>query len=106
VWNQPFVFRFNDLTKQQLQDLSIKFTVYDRRFVFLKDAMIGCYEMDLTSVYFAYHHEMYRVWLTLTDPTDQREGIMGYVNIAIQVLGPFDEPTVHDINTESQPVPN
>ena len=38
-------------------------------------------------------------WLTLTDPTDEREGIMGFLKVSISVLGPNDEPPVHDVTT-------
>jgi hypothetical protein len=36
----------------------------------------------------------------LTDPNDEREGAMGYLLMTITVLGPNDEPPVHDASTE------
>ena len=35
--------------------------------------------MDLAFIYFQLGHEIYQGWLTLYDPTDEKEGIM--VNI-------------------------
>ena len=41
---------------------------------------------------------MYHTWLTLTDPTDEREGIMGYLFVDVAVLGPNDEMVVHEVS--------
>ena len=104
IFNQTFYLSYPKLKKEQLEDSAIKFTVYDKSSLLMKDSVIGCYELDLTSVYFALHHELYQVWLTLTDPTDEREGIMGFLKCNIAMLGPNDEPVVHDINNEKDPV--
>lgn len=76
IWNQTFYFNFSSLKKQELETATIKFTVIDKNSFLIKDAILGSYEIDLTSVYFSYNHELYQIWLTLTDPTDEREGIM------------------------------
>lgn len=78
--------------------MTICFTVMDKRSFIQADAIIGAYEIDLTSIYFSYQHEIYMAWLTLTDPTDEVEGAMGYLKVTISVLGPKDEPPVHDVN--------
>lgn len=80
--------------------MSFKFVAKDKKW--FKTSIIGAYELDATSVYFSLHHEFYRTWLTLTDPTDEREGIMGYILCNITVLGPKDEPVVHDATTEKK----
>ncbi len=41
---------------------------------------------------------MYHTWVTLTDPTDEREGIMGYLFVDIVVLGPHDEEVMHTVS--------
>lgn len=41
---------------------------------------------------------MYMTWLTLTDPEDEVDGVMGYLKVNIVVLGPEDEPPVHDLD--------
>ena len=69
-----------------------------------REQVIGSYELDVTSIYFSYQHEMYRVWMTLTDPTDEREGTMGFLQVNVCALGPEDEAPVHDISTEKSSV--
>lgn len=100
VFNNTFFLDFPNLKKDQLLDATIKFSVLDKNSVVISDTVIGAYELDITSVYFALHHELYHAWLTLTDPTDEREGIMGYIKVIISFLGPNDEPFVHDVTTE------
>jgi FerI (NUC094) domain/C2 domain len=41
-------------------------------------------------------HELYRMWIGLTDIQDETGGINGFVKISINVLGPGDKPPVHD----------
>lgn len=36
-------------------------------------------------------------WLTLTDPEDKIEGVTGYLRVSIVILGPEDEPPVHNL---------
>lgn len=62
--------------------------------------------MDLTSVYFQMNHEYFHTWLTLTDPTDEIEGPTGYLFVNVSVLGPNDEPVVHDIEDAKKAVTN
>lgn len=68
------------------------------------NTIIGSYELDLTSVYFSYNHEMYRTFFALSDPTDEREGQMGFILANVAVLGPNDEPVIHDVSTEKKAV--
>ena len=70
--------------------------------ILLKNAINGSYSMDLSAIYFSLNHEIYHTWLTLSDPTDEREGIMGYLFVNVAVLGPHDEPCVHDVSTEKK----
>jgi hypothetical protein len=77
----------------------------------MSNAVVGAYQLDISSVYFSYGHELYRSWLTLSDPTDERymdnysisrEGLMGYLLVNVSVLGPTDEPIVHDVTTDKK----
>lgn len=90
------------MKKSELENLTITFTAIDKKMIVLKDAVIGQYQMDLTSIYFSLNHELYHTWLTLSDPTDEREGIMGYLFVNVAVLGPNDEPVVHDVSSEKK----
>jgi len=73
---------------------------YDRKNAILGNTIIGSYELDLSSIYFSLNHELYRTFLALSDPTDEREGSMGFILANICVLGPDDEPVIHDVTTE------
>jgi hypothetical protein len=97
IFNEPITFFLKGMSHDQLNEASIRFTVSDNRLI--KSAIIGVYEMDLTTIYFHQDHEYYQTWLTLTDPTDTREGVMGYLLVNINVLGPNDEMVVHTMNS-------
>ena len=103
LFNEVFFFRLKGMDKEQLETMTIKLTVLDKNSFIAKDSIIGSYELDLTSVYFSLNHELYQIWLTLTDPTDEREGIMGYLKVSLECLGPNDEPNVHDVTTDKDP---
>lgn len=90
------------MKKAQLSSATITVAAIDRKNPLLGNKIIGSYELDLSSVYFSLHHELYRTYLALSDPTDEREGTMGYVLCNIMVLGPNDEPFVHDVATEKK----
>jgi hypothetical protein len=40
----------------------------------------------------------------LTDPTDEREGCMGYLKVSVCVMGEEDEIPVHDVAQAKKPV--
>ena len=103
LFNEVFFLRLKNMDKEQLETMTIKFTVLDKNSFIAKDSIMGAYELDLTSVYFSLNHELYQIWLTLTDPTDEREGIMGYLKVSLEVLGPNDEPNIHDVTTDKDP---
>ena len=101
IFNEVLTFNLEKKTKVELDTIAIKISVYDKGLV--RDTLLGIYELDLTSIYFAYQHEYYRVWMAVTDPTDAVEGSTGFVNANISVLGPDDELPVHDLSTEKAP---
>jgi dysferlin len=41
-------------------------------------------------------HELYRMWVAMTDTTDETQGINAFLKLSINVLGPGDKPPVHD----------
>ena len=41
-------------------------------------------------------HELYRMWVAMTDTADETQGINGFLKLTINVLGPGDKPPVHD----------
>lgn len=62
--------------------MAIKFSIYNKAQLG-PDYLLGSYEIDVTSIYFSYQHEYYRVWMTVTDPTDTVEGSTGFINATI-----------------------
>lgn len=84
------------MTLEELDRATISFRVYDKKVLILKDSLLGSFELDWTNVYFKRNHEIYRGWLTLMDPLDVEEGVMGYLLVNIAVLGAHDKITVHD----------
>ena len=41
-------------------------------------------------------HELYRMWVAITDPNDETQSVNAFLKITINVLGPGDKPPVHD----------
>lgn len=83
--------------------MAVKLTVYDKSNMFSSE-IIGVYELDISSIYFQHNHEYYHTWLTLTDPSDEIEGATGYLFVNVSVLGPKDEPVIHDIESAKKAV--
>jgi len=56
--------------------------VIDKQRLFA-DAIMGLYELDMSSIYFMYHHEIYMGWLTLYSSDPEEEGVRGYLKVNI-----------------------
>jgi hypothetical protein len=41
-------------------------------------------------------HELYKMWIAVTDVSDETSSINGFIKVTINVLGPGDKPPVHD----------
>lgn len=96
IFDEHFNFSFKNLKKEDLDNATIKFTVYDRSSLIIKKAVTGVVELDWTSVYFRRNHEVYRGWLTISDPEELNDGVTGYLLVNIAVLGPSDKMVIHD----------
>lgn len=99
LWDKNFNFELNNVTKGELEFLTLTFEVFDQRFPFMSHS-IGKYEIDLSSVYFQKHHQYYMTWFTLFDPSNVKEGAVGYLQCNIDVLGPGDKPHINEKITE------
>ena len=104
IFNEQFYFEFTGLIKSQLEEASIVFKVMDYNGPVQKDKLIGTFEMDLTSVYFSLNHEAYQTTLLLYDPEDEDVETTGMLKVNVEVLGPDDEPTIHNVISETKPV--
>ncbi len=93
------------MNKSELEEASINFIVCDYNGPLIKDTILGAFELDITSVYFSLDHEYYQSTLILVDPEEEAGGItVGMLKVSVQVLGPDDEPVIHDINYRKNPV--
>jgi C2 domain len=99
VFDQMLVFEFKDLEPLEVEATRIKVSVMDAN-TFTRNALIGAYFFDMGGVYYNQHHEIFRQWVALTDVTDEREGIQGYLKLSIVVLGPDDEQHTHSAEEE------
>lgn len=57
--------------------------------------LIGAIDLDLEGIYQLPNHELWKTWLTLTDPKMKREGSQGQVLTCVTVLGKDDKPADH-----------
>jgi hypothetical protein len=96
VFNEQFFFE-KKMNKAELEEASIILTVLDHNGPFQKDTVLGSFELDITSVYFSPNHELYQATLILTDAENDITTTSGLLKVSVQVLGPDDEPAVHDI---------
>ncbi|MES1910298.1 MAG: hypothetical protein MHM6MM_002918, partial [Cercozoa sp. M6MM] len=94
-FDEVLVFEFAGLTVAELQQAKIKITTVDAN-TLMRDAQIGSFEFDVSSVYFKEGHEIYRQWVALSDTRGKREGVQGYLRVSVTVLGPDDEQVTHD----------
>jgi hypothetical protein len=59
---------------------------------FLKDDLIGIYELELTQIYFGKDHVMMHQWLALSNPEGKDfNEITGYLKLSVSVAGPGDD---------------
>lgn len=91
-WNEIFFFNFNS-SAAELFEKSIEFQVYNSGNL-LKDALIGCFKLDIGYVYDEPKNSLINKWLLLSDAEDFMPGAKGYLNVTINVLGPGDDVPV------------
>jgi len=59
---------------------------------YFKDALIGCYEFDVTYIYFMQQHALMHKWLALSNPNSENfNEIAGYLKISITIAATGDE---------------
>eukprot|EP01035_Chromulina_nebulosa_P020400 gene20400-26471_t len=95
-FDETFYFNFKDLKREQIQDGTLKITVYNYNW-FRPSQLIGFYQTDLLSVYNTKDHEYYRHWASLRNPNLKDDiGSQGSVKFTAVVLGPGDNQKFHD----------
>eukprot|EP00808_Paulinella_micropora_P000340 g32402.t1 len=93
-FDEVLVFEFKKKEPMEIEAAKISVAIMDANTI-RKDVLIGKFEFDVSTIYSRKNHELYRQWCCLTDTTDKREGIQGYLKLSITVLGPGDEQYIH-----------
>jgi hypothetical protein len=88
-WDEVFFFNFH-LSPAEFFDQTIEFQVYNS-VSYLKDAMIGCFKLELAYIHDELNHSLLCKWLLLGDAEDCMSGAKGYLKVSISVLGAGDE---------------
>ena len=59
---------------------------------FFKDALIGCYEFDLSYLYQQKDHSLMHKWIVMSNPESENFGeITGLLKISVTIMGTGDE---------------
>jgi hypothetical protein len=59
---------------------------------YFKDALIGCYDLDVSYIYFMKGHSLLHRWVALSNPASKNyEEICGYLKLSIAVTTKGDE---------------
>ncbi|NXW05554.1 FR1L4 protein, partial [Fregetta grallaria] len=86
-YNEYFLFEFHE-PKDILFHRLIEISVFHSKIPFL-GTCIGTFKMDVVTVYSQPDHRFFQKWAVISDPTDTRAGVKGFVkcNISITARG-------------------
>jgi len=101
MFDERLTYTFKELEPEELNQGKCIIEVFDANLI-RKNVLIGSFEFDLTQVYYKKHHELYKQWVALTDVTGDNEGVQGYLQVTIVVLGPKDEQYIHPPSEEME----
>eukprot|EP00002_Diphylleia_rotans_P036357 TRINITY_DN799_c0_g1_i1.p1 TRINITY_DN799_c0_g1~~TRINITY_DN799_c0_g1_i1.p1 ORF type:complete len:1445 (-),score=361.51 TRINITY_DN799_c0_g1_i1:290-4624(-) len=101
VWDRTFIFEEKNMQAIDVECSKVNVSVFDHNGI-SRNELIGSYEFGMSYVYNQKNHEIWRVWVPLTDVTDENEGVQGYVKLSVAVLGPGDEIKVHTEQEEKE----
>ena len=70
-FNEMLFFNFDKIKQHELETAMISITLLDHDFVGSNN-LIGTFKVDMSYIYrMNKEHEMYRLWVALTDPADE-----------------------------------
>jgi len=95
IFDERLTFDFRALEPEELNQGTCLIEVFDANKI-RSNVLIGSFEFDLSRVYYEKHHELYKQWVALTDVTGDNEGVQGYLQVTLVVLGPADEQFIHE----------
>ncbi|XP_045079897.1 fer-1-like protein 4 [Coregonus clupeaformis] len=84
-YNENFMFEFQE-TQDVLFDKVIEITVVHKKMLGFMMTLIGTFKIDISTVYSQQDHRFYQKWAPLTDPSDTRTGIKGFVKCTLSVV--------------------
>ncbi|KAM6298716.1 fer-1-like protein 4 [Aegotheles albertisi] len=97
-YNEYFLFEFHeprDILFHRLIEISV---FHSKKIPFL-GTCIGTFKMDILTVYSQPDHRFFHKWAVISDPTDTRAGVKGFVKCNISVTARGD--TVSSLPTSS-----
>ncbi|NXH19605.1 FR1L4 protein, partial [Bucco capensis] len=87
-YNEYFLFEFHE-PRDVLFHRLIEISVFHSKKIPLLGTCIGTFKMDVVTVYSQPDHRFFQKWAVISDPTDTRAGVKGFVkcNIAVTARG-------------------
>ncbi|NWX40213.1 FR1L4 protein, partial [Steatornis caripensis] len=88
-YNEYFLFEFHE-TKDILFHRLIEISVFHSKKIPFLGTCIGTFKMDVLTVYSQPDHRFFQKWAVISDPTDTRAGVKGFVKCNISVTARGD----------------
>ncbi|XP_010080357.1 PREDICTED: fer-1-like protein 4, partial [Pterocles gutturalis] len=88
-YNEYFLFEFHEPRDVLLHKL-IEISVFHSKKVPFLGTCIGTFKMDVGTVYSQPDHRFFQKWAVISDPTDTRAGVKGFVKCNISVTARGD----------------
>lgn len=90
VWNEHLFFEPKNVEAARLEKGTIELKLMDKGF--FKDALIGYYEFDLSTIYLKENHALMHKWVVMSNPESEDFGeVTGFLKISITIAGGGDE---------------
>jgi len=90
VWNEHLFFEPKNVEVDRLQKGKIEIKLMDKGF--FKDALVGYYEFDLSSIYLREEHALQHKWAVMSNPESEEFGkVTAYLKLSITICGAGDE---------------
>ena len=91
-WDDHIYFEKEITSPVELERERLVIEVRDEK-LFLKDSLIGVYEIDLTFIYYQENHCILNKWVVLSNPeSEDFSTVRGYLRISASVLHEGDKP--------------
>lgn len=86
---------------EKMESGKIEIRLLDKGYV--KDAVLGFYEFDLSYIYLMKDHAMLHKWIVMSNPESENFGeVTGYLKLSITICGEGDS----QVAIEADPNPN